>query len=479
MKKTLTAIIAAVLLTGCGGYKPAEDNKPAESTPETSKPAETPAAEPAPAEETRPAAALTFEYPESGFALELPESFTEINGYFDDPKDYGELEIGSGIVYGSLNLYLRSPEEKAEYDAMLASIKTEADITDEVREKMHEYSEGIVQVYSVIGVNGGRTYKDIEHLATDASMIKDEIEIGECDGYRYYSIILDLDHPQIKEGLEKLNQESVQRYKELLKEAQEHPEYIVPKKRQPSFVAPEIGTEISFEGKDLNGNPVSSKDLFAQNDITMINIWRTWCSVCIDEFPAVNELAKTYADKKVGVVTYCADTTNEELTNKAINIIKEYDGLTTNLAYDPSIDDALPWLSTPLTYFVDREGKILCYPIKGAAPQQYPEYLDKLLNNEPIVTEFSQPATSASNTYTVLVADQNSEPVPGAIVGFCTDANCNIAQADTNGFAIFSGPQYPYHVKIIEVPEGYSYDEDYADTMDTDGGSVIISVVKN
>ena len=423
-------------------------------------------------------AALEFDYPESGFILKLPESFSDIIGYYDEPNDYGELEIGSGVVYGSLNLCLRTPEEKAEYDAMIASVKTDADVTEEILEKNREYRQAIIQVYSVLGVNGGRTYKDIEHMAQDTGTIRTVLDLGECDGYHYYSCILDLEHPSIKETLDKLNPEAVEKYRKLMEEVEAHPEYIVLKKRQPMFEAPEIGSVVSFEGTDLDGNPVSSADLFAENDITMVNIWRTWCSVCISEFAEMNELAKKYADKNVGIVTYCADAEDEELTGKAIDIIKVYDGFKTNLAYSDSVDKALPWPSTPTTYFVGKDGKVLCYPIKGAAAEMYPEYLDKLLNHEPIVSGFDTPPAGAENTYTVLVADQNNDPVEGAVVGFCTDTNCNIAQSDANGFAIFTGQKYPYHVKIIEVPDGYSYDEDYADTMDTDGGSVIIPVVK-
>ena len=109
----------------------------------------------------------------------------------------------------------------------------------------------------------------------------------------------------------------------------------------------------------------------------------------------------------------------------------------------------------------------------------YPEYLDKLLNHEPIVSGFDTPPAAAENTYTVLVADQNNDPVEGAVVGFCTDINCNIAQSDANGFAVFTGQKYPYHVRIIRLPDGYSYDKDFSDTMDTKGGSVILPVVKN
>ena len=423
-------------------------------------------------------AALEFDYPESGFRLELPESFTDIIGYYDEPSDYGELEIGSGVVYGSLNLYLHTPEEKAEYDAMIASVKTEADMTEEILEKNRKYNEGIVQVYSVLGVNGGRTYKDIEHMAQDTGTIKTVIDLGEYDGYHYYSCIVNLEYPSIRENLSKMNPEALEKYRKLMEMVEMHPEYIVLKKRQPTFTAPEIGSVVSFEGTDLDGNPVSSKKLFAESDITMVNIWRTWCSACISEFPEMNELAKKYADKNISVVTYCADAENAELTSKAIDIIKEYDGFARNLAYTESLDNALPWPSTPTTYFVDKNGTILCYPIKGAAPEMYPEYLDKLLNHEPIVSGFDTPSASEEHTYTVLVADQNSNPVADAVVGFCTDMNCNIAKSDANGSAVFTGPEYPYHVTIIKLPDGYFCDENYSDTMDTDGGSLTISIVK-
>ena len=42
-----------------------------------------------------------------------------------------------------------------------------------------------------------------------------------------------------------------------------------------------------------------------------------------------------------------------------------------------------------------------------------------------------------------------------------------------------TGLEYPYHVKVIEVPKGYTYDKEYSDTMDADGGSVILKITKN
>ena len=40
-----------------------------------------------------------------------------------------------------------------------------------------------------------------------------------------------------------------------------------------AFEVTPIGTKLSFETTDLNGNVVSSADLFAGHKVTMINLW--------------------------------------------------------------------------------------------------------------------------------------------------------------------------------------------------------------
>ena len=37
----------------------------------------------------------------------------------------------------------------------------------------------------------------------------------------------------------------------------------------------------AFEGKDLNGNPVKSDDLFSKNAVTVVNFWFTTCNPCV------------------------------------------------------------------------------------------------------------------------------------------------------------------------------------------------------
>lgn len=61
-------------------------------------------------------------------------------------------------------------------------------------------------------------------------------------------------------------------------------------------------------------------------------------------------------------------------------------------------------------------------------------------------------------TYTVRVVDQNGAPVPGAYINFCTDDSCTPAQADENGVIIFTGAPVSYHLQILKLPDGYSFD---------------------
>ena len=62
-------------------------------------------------------------------------------------------------------------------------------------------------------------------------------------------------------------------------------------------------------------------------------------------------------------------------------------------------------------------------------------------------------------TYVIHVLDQDGNPVPGAVVNFCTDAACTMAQGGEDGVITFDGTPENYHVQILKVPEGYSFDQ--------------------
>lgn len=66
--------------------------------------------------------------------------------------------------------------------------------------------------------------------------------------------------------------------------------------------------------------------------------------------------------------------------------------------------------------------------------------------------------TITRNAYLIRIVDQNEEAVPGAMVNLCTDTFCTSAQADENGQVLYEVEPEIYHLQIIRVPEGYSFE---------------------
>ena len=76
----------------------------------------------------------------------------------------------------------------------------------------------------------------------------------------------------------------------------------------------------------------------------------------------------------------------------------------------------------------------------------------------------------SDSAYTILVVDENDNPVPGVTVQFCDDTTCNLGTTESNGMAIFE-PAAPgkFTVHMLDVPEGYEEDETEYVTEDTFG----------
>ncbi len=79
----------------------------------------------------------------------------------------------------------------------------------------------------------------------------------------------------------------------------------------------------------------------------------------------------------------------------------------------------------------------------------------------------------------VKFVDQDGEPVPGCVINFCTDETCVPTFADEEGIAVFEGMPYAYHLQVIKVPEGYSFDTAYEFYVDEEaGGTMTVTVQK-
>ena len=81
--------------------------------------------------------------------------------------------------------------------------------------------------------------------------------------------------------------------------------------------------------------------------------------------------------------------------------------------------------------------------------------------------------------YILHVADQDGNPVEGVTVNFCTDVSCVPKESDEDGLVTFTGAPDVYHVTIVDVPDGYSWDENYEMYTAREYGEWVLRVRKD
>lgn len=128
----------------------------------------------------------------------------------------------------------------------------------------------------------------------------------------------------------------------------------------------------AFTTTDLDGNDVT-QDIFADYDVTMVNVWATFCSPCLKEMPDLGELHAEYADKSFQVVGLVADVMNQDGTlsdsqlDLAKDIVAETGAAYTHLLPSQDLYSLLSQAtSVPTTLFVDKNGTQVGYAQIGA-----------------------------------------------------------------------------------------------------------------
>ena len=142
----------------------------------------------------------------------------------------------------------------------------------------------------------------------------------------------------------------------------------------------------AFEGKDLDGNPVKSDELFSGNAVTVVNFWFTTCNPCVGELAELDALNKELAQKGgalIGINTFTLDG-NEAAISEAKDVLAKK-GATYQNVYFPSDGEAGKFTTNifayPTTYVVDRSGNIVGDPIVGAITEKkQAETLQKLID---------------------------------------------------------------------------------------------------
>lgn len=128
-----------------------------------------------------------------------------------------------------------------------------------------------------------------------------------------------------------------------------------------------------FTLTDLEGNTVSLSDYRGQN--VYINFWASWCGPCKLEMPDIEEIHREYQDKDLVVLTINV--------GESQNVVEKYidnNGFSFTVLLDPDMTASKLYKvnSIPVSFFIDKEGKIRSQRVGLLTKEQMLSYIEKL-----------------------------------------------------------------------------------------------------
>ena len=147
------------------------------------------------------------------------------------------------------------------------------------------------------------------------------------------------------------------------------------------------GTFSEFVTYDIDGNEVT-ESIFANKDLTVVNIWGTFCGPCINEMPELGAWEKELPDNVqiVGLIVDISSMDDETQIAAAKQITEKADAGFVNLIGGNGAFNELmaSIVGVPTTIFVDKSGNIVGEIIVGADVDRYKSFVNKYveaLNN--------------------------------------------------------------------------------------------------
>ena len=304
--------------------------------------------------------------PVSGMDITLPESWKSSDCYLS----YRATAIQPDLVLTSCLVYAATEEE----------LETAVGRLGEESQELREYlDERINDMFIILSVSDILSKRNVMELIEqdDRQLSFDLEEIGKADGWTFYNVVGEevLRRPVPPED----RAEDIEAFIADLPELFENIRFYEPKE-EPSTKA---GSVISFETVDFDGNKVDSRELFAKNRYTMINLWMSWCTYCVEEMPALEKMNKEFAEDGGAVIGVMLDGDME----KELEIgkeIRDETGVTYPILIPTArMKEQLIAKGYPTTFFVDSNGIVVGDPVIGMYPDEYRERMEELLAGNP------------------------------------------------------------------------------------------------
>ena len=316
------------------------------------------------------------------------------NGGSFKPADY-TLPVKDEYVYEYLGLKFKLSEKIRE--AMKAKdivmLDDQSPIDQDLKYGLLSFSKLTEEQknaeVSKMGDGYEKWQESLERIGTigmfEKSLSEDEIgKITKCDSHTKlgeskdgkYSYYLSVNSTADAETIEELKQTTVE-----ITEKKDRPEngFVLSEKSDLentmafSTDSQNVATDLSnLQTVDIDGKEFSGKD-FSDYDLTMVNVFATWCSPCVQEIPDLAEIQKEMKDKGVNIVGVVTDTVdqsgeNREALEKAKLIRERSKAEYPFLIPDKSnFNGRLSGIQAfPETFFVDKKGQIVGETYSGS-----------------------------------------------------------------------------------------------------------------
>ena len=303
---------------------------------------------------------------ETGIELVFPEKLQNLYGSLSW-VEYTEEE---GVTFARLDYIGRTKDEVQEFERRYEEAVDNRDneqILNDFYAYMDEYDNTVnTELFYIYAVKNGESIDDILNRAPEevplSEYIEDTYDLGKKGDYQYYLLKVDQD---------KLNSLAYESEDEIpvpekvvadefaeiqsidINEFAKAITLIDAKPINPLA----IGDVVEFEGKDFDGNAVSSKDLFADHTLTLVNLWGTWCHWCVEELPDLEAYNKELEQQNCHFIGVCQDGVKKK--DKAQELLDEAGVTYTNVILE-DYDARFPKVSGyPTTYIVDSNGVVV------------------------------------------------------------------------------------------------------------------------
>ncbi|MBI4664894.1 MAG: TlpA family protein disulfide reductase [Nitrospinae bacterium] len=149
------------------------------------------------------------------------------------------------------------------------------------------------------------------------------------------------------------------------------------------LVANPAGAEIvagkqapNFNLQTQNGAAISLDSL--KGKITVLNFWATWCPPCTAEMPALERSFNKHKDNGVAFVGV-----NYQQDRQTVAKFAQNAKITFPLALDEDgkVADAYGLAGIPVTFFIDKNGKVVAYHTGPITEEQLDGWVTRLKGN--------------------------------------------------------------------------------------------------